>query len=298
MSTLTTNYSLIKPGVNDATDQDLWGGYLNTDLDSLDSLTKIATDHIKRDVTTTDTVLITDRNKMILCDATSASFVETLLPAATAGDGFSVIIVKSDSTANTVTIDGDGSETISGATTYVLSNEGDAVGLSCDGANWFITGSSVIAQDASETVKGIVELATQVEVDAGTDAVRAITPATLASNLGTNLGFSNVFTSAEQTITSGSSVSIAHSLGSIPTLIIAELVCKTTNLGYAVDDRIAFTTVMGSSSSVSRQYVISSNATNVTVSYDANVPIITSKTGGASQAITIGSWKVVIRAWA
>lgn len=36
---------------------------------------------------------------------------------------------------------------------------------------------------ASETVAGLVELATQAEVDAGTDALRAVTPATLATRL-------------------------------------------------------------------------------------------------------------------
>ena len=37
--------------------------------------------------------------------------------------------------------------------------------------------------DASETVKGIAELATQGEVDAGTDAIRVVTPATLSVRL-------------------------------------------------------------------------------------------------------------------
>lgn len=37
MPTTTTNLGLSKPLVNNATDQDLWGGYLNTDLDTLDS---------------------------------------------------------------------------------------------------------------------------------------------------------------------------------------------------------------------------------------------------------------------
>lgn len=37
MSTSTTHYALIKPAVNDPTDQDLWGGYLNTDMDTIDS---------------------------------------------------------------------------------------------------------------------------------------------------------------------------------------------------------------------------------------------------------------------
>lgn len=37
--------------------------------------------------------------------------------------------------------------------------------------------------DASTSAKGIIEIATQAEVDAGTDAVRAVTPATLQSKL-------------------------------------------------------------------------------------------------------------------
>lgn len=37
MSTSTTNFGWIKPAVNSATDQDLWGTELNTDLDSIDS---------------------------------------------------------------------------------------------------------------------------------------------------------------------------------------------------------------------------------------------------------------------
>lgn len=40
MSTVTPNYGLIKPGVNDPTDQDLWGGYLNQDLDTIDTVMK------------------------------------------------------------------------------------------------------------------------------------------------------------------------------------------------------------------------------------------------------------------
>jgi len=41
MSTLTPNFGFIKPAVNDITDADLWGGYLNDDWDLLD--TELAT---------------------------------------------------------------------------------------------------------------------------------------------------------------------------------------------------------------------------------------------------------------
>lgn len=37
MATSTTNLSLTKPAVNDPTDEDLWGGQLNDNMDTLDS---------------------------------------------------------------------------------------------------------------------------------------------------------------------------------------------------------------------------------------------------------------------
>lgn len=43
MPTSTTNLSLNKPLVNNATDADLWGGYLNTNFDTLDSQAVLAT---------------------------------------------------------------------------------------------------------------------------------------------------------------------------------------------------------------------------------------------------------------
>ena len=53
--------------------------------------------------------------------------------------------------------------------------------LDTGAVNWVQFG--VVAPPASDTVAGIVELATQAEVDAGTDTTRAITPATLAGSV-------------------------------------------------------------------------------------------------------------------
>jgi hypothetical protein len=43
MPTSTTNIALNKPLVNNPTDADLWGGYLNTNMDILDSQAALAT---------------------------------------------------------------------------------------------------------------------------------------------------------------------------------------------------------------------------------------------------------------
>lgn len=46
MPTNTTNYDIPKPLVNDATDEDLWGGYINDGLDIIDSTLKTLEDDI------------------------------------------------------------------------------------------------------------------------------------------------------------------------------------------------------------------------------------------------------------
>ena len=73
----------------------------------------------------------------ILCDATTASFTVTL-PASSGATRRMYVIKKIDSSANTVTIDGNASETIDGATTKVLTTQYASYTIQCNGSNWFI----------------------------------------------------------------------------------------------------------------------------------------------------------------
>ena len=69
------------------------------------------------------------------------------------------------------------------------------------GDNTWAAPTGVTAPDASETVKGIVELATTTEVQTGTDTVRAVTPAGLAARTATDTrtGVVELATTAEAT---------------------------------------------------------------------------------------------------
>jgi len=60
------------------------------------------------------------------------------LPAAAGCTGRKYNIMKADSSANTVTIDGDGSETINGSLTNVLSAQYSAVTLVSNGSGWYV----------------------------------------------------------------------------------------------------------------------------------------------------------------
>ena len=69
------------------------------------------------------TVVVGDEGDALRIDTTSGDITVTLPPAATAGNGFSLIVQKGSSDGNTVIIDADGSETINGQTTFVLAGQ-------------------------------------------------------------------------------------------------------------------------------------------------------------------------------
>lgn len=73
----------------------------------------------------------------INCNATSAAFTITLYTAV-GNAGKTLTITKTDSTFNSVTVDGSGSQTINGALTAALCTQFESITIFSDGANWFI----------------------------------------------------------------------------------------------------------------------------------------------------------------
>lgn len=81
------------------------------------------------------TLVTTDR--VLIVDASSSNITVTL-PAAASSPGFTYNIKKSDATSNTVIVDGNGSETIDGGTTAVITTQYETIQVVCDGTCWFI----------------------------------------------------------------------------------------------------------------------------------------------------------------
>ena len=84
-----------------------------------------------------------DPKDVYVCDSTSGSITVTL-PDCTAGDalaGRTVTIIKEGS-SNNVVIDGDGSQTIGGATTVTLSTQYHHRTLVSDGTEWYVIASN------------------------------------------------------------------------------------------------------------------------------------------------------------
>lgn len=86
------------------------------------------------------TVAATDQDALFLANAVGGAIVFNLPLASTVPSGFTVAFKKTDAGVNTVTIDGNGSETIDGALTYVLGTQYDYVKLRTNGTTWYVVG--------------------------------------------------------------------------------------------------------------------------------------------------------------
>ncbi len=77
-------------------------------------------------------------NADLLLVSASAAPVTVTLPFAAAQKGRTFTIKKTDATANAVTIDGSGAETIDGAATTTLTAQWQAKTLRSDGTAWYL----------------------------------------------------------------------------------------------------------------------------------------------------------------
>lgn len=105
------------------------------------------------------------------------------------------------------------------------------------------------------------------------------------------------FESAEQTITAGGTLQIAHGLGRTPNFIQGFLICKTGELGFVANDLIPIP--LGPLASANRGVTVYADGTNLNVQYgsDANTfeLIQEASTAGATTAATNANWRLILR---
>jgi hypothetical protein len=88
-----------------------------------------------RSVTATGALAVDDG--LVLANATAGNITLTLPTAASAG-GLRIAVKKTDASLNTVTIDGNGAETIDGAANRVLLTQYAVVTVMSDGTQWWV----------------------------------------------------------------------------------------------------------------------------------------------------------------
>ena len=109
---------------------------------------------VKR-VTKTSAYTLAATETVAYGDATSAAFALGL-PAASTVEGQLYFVEKIDESANAVTVDPAGADTIDGLSEWVLYNKGDAICLHSDGTRWHVLACratlAIIAKTASFTI--------------------------------------------------------------------------------------------------------------------------------------------------
>ena len=153
---------------------------------------------------------------------------------------------------------------------------------------------NALLKDAAEASKGIVQLASQAEVNAGTNDAKVITPLKLSA------WFSAInpppFESAEQTITIGGSLAIAHGLGSIPKKYQAFLKCKTAESGYSVNDETPAQSWDTNDNGPGYGLTVSPDATNLNVRFGSYRIMVMNKSNGGIAVINPANWRLILRA--
>ena len=92
--------------------------------------------------TSSYSIVLTDQNSLIRGDASSGAITFTLPLGSAVFSGYEVTIMKSDSSSNDLTIDGNGAETINGASTSVISTQYVSRKFRWEGSEWKIISAS------------------------------------------------------------------------------------------------------------------------------------------------------------
>lgn len=148
--------------------------------------------------------------------------------------------------------------------------------------------SSWDAQYGTQNVSAFIQTLLD---DAGAEAARD------------TLGLSSVllasYASAEQTITAGGLLTLAHGLGSTPKLMQTYIVCKTAEAGYSVGDvlKIEFTPANGTGSQICN-FMVSADAANLYATCAASGLAAINKSNGALTFLTTANWRLIVRAFA
>lgn len=109
--------------------------------------------------------------------------------------------------------------------------------------------------------------------------------------------FTKSFQSAQQTITNGGALTLAHGLGTTPKLYLAYLQCTTADVGYSVGDETMLNPTSNEAGS-NRGLSLVPDGTNINVRFGAGGFQMTRKDTGGFYNVNNSNWKFIVRAWA
>lgn len=102
---------------------------------------------------------------------------------------------------------------------------------------------------------------------------------------------------AEQTITNGGTLTIAHGLGLAPAAVFGFIRCTATNIGYSVGDITPI--VLGPQGSTNNGVAVTIDATNIFIRFgNSGIQLMAKNDSTAIANISSASWKLFLRAFA
>lgn len=110
--------------------------------------------------------------------------------------------------------------------------------------------------------------------------------------------FGTEFVSANQVITLGGALTVAHGLGAIPKMVEVLYVCNTASEGYAVNDELKIGTFdFAEQSNSIGGFALVADATNLNVRIATRQAGIPNKASGALNNMTVANWRIKLKAW-
>lgn len=174
-------------------------------------------------------------------------------------------------------------------------------------------GQQQLAADAVTAAKIVDGAVGAAEIDAGAVGTSEVADGTItADDLAATLdlsgktvtlpaAFTPIFTksyvSANQTISAGGLLTLAHGMGVLPKMVRASLVCTSAESGWAINDEVVYPVGVGGGNTGFGVYADTTNLYVRIGSGTSAIPYL-NKTSGASVNLTNANWRAVFRAWA
>jgi phosphohistidine swiveling domain-containing protein len=107
------------------------------------------------------------------------------------------------------------------------------------------------------------------------------------------------YTSPNQSISAGQSITLAHGLSAAPDLVQARIVCQSVDAGYSISDEVIMTLGQDTdfNAATNRAIAVVPDATNLTIRVATGSIIIGNKGTGAPATISSTAWRLIFRAW-
>jgi hypothetical protein len=122
------------------------------------------------------------------------------------------------------------------------------------------------------------------------------------TNTGGAAAFTKTYVSTSQTITAAGSLTLAHSLGATPTLLVVQIVNSTGELGYSSGDKLFINSCENADTNIGNYGVsVVPDGTNLNVRFGSQATgslKIIRKDTGATASITNANWAIVFGAYA